>query len=122
MFRYHNENPNGYHVPDCVVRAIKLALDIPYYDVVMMLQLNGDYYDCDLLNKMCYEKLLDYDYKLPHYVGNGKTAEELASAFPNAVLLLRMSGHISCAIRGVIHDIWDCSEEEITDFWIVEQF
>lgn len=122
MFRYHNENPNGYHIPDCVVRAIKLALDIPYYDVVMMLQLNGDYYDCDLLNKMCYEKLLDYDYKLPHYIGSGKTAEEIANAFPNDILLLRMSGHISCAICGVIHDIWDCSEEEITDFWIVKQF
>ena len=121
MFKYHNENPNGYHIPDCVIRAIKLALDIPYYDVVMLLQLNGDYYSCDCLNKVCYEKLLDYDYKLPHYIGNGKTAEEVASDFPNDILLLRMEGHLSCSIRGIIHDIWDCSDKIITDFWIVEQ-
>jgi hypothetical protein len=49
-----------------------------------------------------------------------KTAEEVANDFPNNVLLLRMEGHLSCSINGDIHDIWDCSKEIITDFWIVK--
>ena len=51
-YKYHNENPNGYHIPDCVIRAIKLALNIPYYKVVELLALNGKEFKCDCLNKM----------------------------------------------------------------------
>ena len=119
MFKYHNENPNGYHIPDCVIRALTLALNIPYYEVVMLLQNNGDYYSCDCLNKLCYEKLLDYDLNLPHYIGDDSTASEIANDFPNDILLLRMEGHLSCAMYGDIYDIWDCSDEIITDFWVI---
>ena len=120
MFKYHNENPNGYHIPDCVIRAITLSLNIPYYEVVTLLQRNGEYYSCDCLNKVCYEKLLDYDFALPHYKGNGNTAQEVANDFPNNILLLRMEGHLSCSVYGDILDIWDCSDKIITDFWIAE--
>lgn len=118
-YEYHNENPNGYHIPDCVIRAIKLALNIPYYEVVALLSINGDYYQCDLLSKQCYEKLLDFDFKLPHYVGNGRTAEEVANDFCDDIVILRMEGHLSVSMYGVIHDIWDCSSKIITDFWLV---
>ena len=120
MYEYHNENPNGYHIPDCVIRAITLTTEIPYYEVVSLLQKNGELYKCDCLNKRCYEKLLDYDFNLPHYKSVGRTAEEIANNFPNNILLLRMDGHLSCSIKGVIHDIWDCSKECITDFWVVK--
>ena len=119
MFKYHNENPQGYHIPDCVIRAITLALNIPYNEVVSLLLKNGKYYSCDCLNKVCYEKLLDYDFGLPHYFGNKKKAKDIAQEFSNDILILRMEGHLSCSIYGVIHDIWNCSYEEITDFWIV---
>lgn len=119
MFIYHNENPNGYKIPDCVIRAISLALDIPYYDVVRLLHLNAEEFQCDELCKVCYEKLLDYDFELPHYVGNGKTAKEIAEDFPNDILLLRMEGHLTCSMYGDIFDLFDCSDEIITDFWIV---
>lgn len=119
MFKYHNENPNGYHIPDCVIRALKLALNIPYYDVVKLLQVNADEFNCDCLNKLCYEKLLDIDFNLPHFIGNGNSVKKIANDFPNDILLLRMEGHITTSICGVIHDIWDCSEEICTDFWII---
>lgn len=121
MFVYHNENPNGYHIPDCVIRAITLTTGMPYYEVVRLLQRNGDFYDCDCLNKMCYEKLLDIDLKLPHFISESKTAEEVANDFQDCILLLRMDGHLSCSIFGVIHDIWNCSDKIITDFWVVER-
>ena len=120
MFKYHNENPNGYEVPDCVIRAIKLACNIPsYYDVVDLLKRNGDEFNCDELCVCCYEKLLDYDFKLPHLTSSNKTVEEVAKDFPYNTLLIRMDGHITVSINSVIHDIWDCSYEFVTDFWIV---
>lgn len=119
MFIYHNENPNGYHIPDCVIRALKLALNIPYFEVINLLQKNSNIFNCDCLNKLCYEKLLDYDFKLPHYIGNGNSVEKVANDFPNDILLIRIKGHITTSIKGAIYDIWDCSQEICTDFWIV---
>jgi hypothetical protein len=120
MYRYYNQNPNGYHIPDCVIRAISLAMGISYYEVISLLHLNAERYNCDELCVCCYEKLLDFDFDLPHYYGNGNTAQEVALDFPENILLLRMSGHLSCSIRGEIWDIWNCSDEIITDFWIVD--
>jgi hypothetical protein len=62
---------------------------------------------------------LDCDFEFPHYVGNGNTVEEVAEDFSDKVLILRMRGHLSVSIFGNIHDIWDCSDEVVTDFWIV---
>lgn len=119
MFKYHNENPNGYTIPDCVIRAITLALGIPYYEVVELLHRNGIEMNCDDLCVCCYEKLLDFDFKLPHFESHNKTAQEVANDFKDRIVLLRMEGHLSCAIYGIIYDIWDCSDEIITDFWLV---
>lgn len=120
MYVYYNRNPERLTLPDCVTRAISTALDIPYYAVVDMLLHNGKFYSCDTLCVACYEKLLDYDFGLPHFIGDGKTAGEIAKEFSKDVLLLRMDGHLSCSINGMIYDIFDCSDEEVTDFWIVE--
>jgi hypothetical protein len=120
MYKYHNENPNGYHIPDCVIRAITTAIPyMSYYDVICKLKINGDLFECDELNVRCYEKFLDYDLGLKHYVGNGNTAEEVAEDFSDRIVILRMDGHLSVSVYGVIHDIWDCSDEIITDFWII---
>lgn len=73
-----------------------------------------------MLNVNCYQKLLDVDFELPHYLGCGMTAEEVANDFPNNTLLLRMKGHLSCSINGTIFDIFDCSSDVVTDFWIVK--
>lgn len=119
MFIYHNENPNGYKVPDCVIRALTLALKIPYIEIVNMLDYNGKCLNCETLNVRCYEKLLDNDLCLPHYEGNGETAKEIVRNLPNDTILLRMDGHLSCAICGNIYDLFNCEDEVITDFWIV---
>lgn len=120
-YKYHNENPNGYHIPDCVIRAITTAMpNLSYYDVICMLKSNGELFQCDELNVRCYEKLLDIDFNLEHYVGNGNTASEIAEDFEDKIIILRMTGHLSVSVLGCIYDIWNCSDEIITDFWIVD--
>lgn len=120
MYIYYNRNPEHLTLPDCVTRAISTALNITYEEVVEMLLQNGEFYSCDTLCVACYEKLLDYDFKLPHYISNNKSAVEVAKDFPDDILLLRMNGHLSCSIYGNIYDIFDCGDEIVTDFWIVE--
>lgn len=119
-FRYYNENPNGYHIPDCVIRAITLALDIDYYEVVKLLHLNAQEFQCDCLNVNCYEKLLDIDFNLPHYKSYGKSVEEIALEYPNNILIIRIMGHLTASVDGIIYDIWDCCNEEATDFWVID--
>ena len=112
--------PDNLKLPDCVIRAIQLAMDIPYSEVVMLLRNNADYYKCNELCVCCYEKLLDNDFKLPHFIGNGLTVDEIAKRSPNNTLLIRMDSHITCAINGVVFDIFDCTNEIVTDFWVVK--
>ena len=120
MYIYYNRNPNKWTLPDCVTRAISTALNLDYYQVAQMLLDNGKFYSCDQLCVACYEKLLDNDLDLPHYTSEGMTAQDIADEFRDDIVILRMNGHLSCALYGTIYDIFDCSEEEVTDFWIVE--
>lgn len=119
-FEYYNSNPDGLHIPDCVIRAISFALGKDYYEVVRLLYLNGQELKCDCLNVRCYEKLLDYDFNLPHYISHGKSVEEVANDFADNILLIRIKGHLTTSINSIIKDIWDCSKEEVTDFWVVK--
>lgn len=119
MFKYHNSNPNGYHIPDCVIRSISTATGMSYYDVICKLKINGDIFECDELNVRCYEKLLDFDLNLPHYTSKNRTAQEVAEDFCDDIVILRMEGHLSVSVYGVIWDIWNCCDQIITDFWLV---
>ncbi len=119
-FKYYNRNPNGYKIPDCVIRAISTAMQIDYYSVIKLLHKNAIMYGCDDLCVCCYEKLLDLDFELPHFFGNDRTVEEIADRFCNEILLIRIKGHLTTSMKGIIYDIWDCSKELVTDFWVIK--
>lgn len=120
MFIYYNVNPNGEHKGDCVIRAISLALDIDYYEVIELLDKVSNYFNCDILVKDCYSKLLNEDFKLPKIKSYEKTVQEVAYDFRNNILVLRINEHLTCAMYGDIYDIWDCSDEIVDVFWVVK--
>ena len=120
MYIYFNVNPNGEHTGDCVIRAIALALDLDYYEVLYLLDKTSNYFNCDMLVKDCYKKLLTDDFKCPMIKTDNKTVAEVADDFKNNILILRIDGHLTCAKYGNIYDIWDCSNELVDIFWIVE--
>ena len=120
-FKYHNINPNGYHIPDCVPRAISVAMNIDYYGVLSMLHKNGKYNNCEDLCVCCYEKLLDEDFNLPHFKSKNKTVQDVAKDFKNNILLIRIDGHLTCSMYGDIYDIWNCCDKIVTDFWVVNK-
>lgn len=117
-YKYYNSNPQDYKLPDCVIRAISTAMNISYYDVVYFLKQNGKYYQCDELNVRCYEKLLDDDFNLPHYQGWGKRVKDLSKEFCKDILIIRIEGHLTVSVYGDVLDIWNCSNEIATDYWI----
>lgn len=117
MFIYYNANPNNEIKGDCVVRAISLALHKNYNDVISMLVKNSDYFNCDIIVKDCYSKLLSqYQSITPSLI----TVKEVAELFSNNILLIRIDGHLTCSRYGDIYDIWDCSNELVDCFWIIE--
>lgn len=60
-----------------------------------------------------------YD-ELQQYVWWLSTTEEIADKFCNEILLLRIEGHLTTSVKGTIYDIWDCSNEIVTDFWVIK--
>lgn len=120
MFVYYNANPNQQQIGDCVIRAISLALNLDYFEVVTLLYNNSNFFNCDMLVRECYEKLLEDDFGLERIKPKTyKTVEEVANEFSDNVLLIRIKGHLTCAMYGRIYDIWDCSDEAVDCFWIV---
>lgn len=119
---YHNVSPNGQRRNDCVVRALSLGLDLDYFDVEDLLIEIGDYYECEELCVCCYKYLLENIIGLKPYNGNNRTVDEIVEQNPDCILIIRVEGHLTCAIRGAIYDIFDPSDMIVDRYWIVERY
>lgn len=119
---YHNVSPNGQRRNDCVVRALSLGLDLDYFDVEDLLIEIGDYYECEELCVCCYKYLLENIIGLKPYNGNNRTVDEIVEENPDCILIIRVEGHLTCAIRGAIYDIFDPSDMIVDRYWIVERY
>lgn len=120
MFRYCNANPEGKRIGDCVIRAISIALDIPYNKVLNILFTNSNYFNCDMLVRDCYSKVLTEDFELPKYHGMNKTVKEVVDSFKDSTLIIRIENHLTVSINGIIYDTWDPSNEIVDVFWVVD--
>lgn len=120
MFIYYNVNPKGERIGDCVVRAISLALNIDYNIIEKELINISLLYNCDMLNKCCYNILLEDKYKLKRYKARSTKVKDLLQKFPDKTLIIRIDEHLTCAINGVVYDIWNPLEEYVDMFWIKE--
>lgn len=120
MFIYYNANPKKEIVGDCVIRAISVALNINYYDVIDILSKESNYFNCDMLVCECYNNTLTKRFGLKQRNGKNRTVEELANIYNNKILIIRIDQHLTCSKFGTIFDIWDTSNEIVDKFWIVE--
>lgn len=119
-YKYYNHNPDGVRTKDCVCRAISTATGLFYDAVDNLLRVTANEYDCEELCVCCYHNLLEDILCYPrHSVYFDKTVEEVASEHPNNRLIIRVDAHLTTSIYGTILDIWDCSDELVDCFWIV---
>lgn len=120
-FLYHNVNPDKSVEQDCVTRAISLASGIPYKAVSKLLQITAEEHDCDALCVCCYHHLLEdtLGYRVK-FEKEHKRVEEIAKEYKNNIVIVRIDGHLTACVYGTCVDIWDCTQEEVDCFWIVQ--
>ena len=121
MFVYYNANPYQEITKDCVIRAISTALNIDYDCVLKLLYENSEYFNCDMLVRDCYGKVLDEVFHLTKLYGNGALVKEIAEEFKDKKVIMRIKDHLTCSIYGDVLDIWDTSYELVDVFWIVNK-
>lgn len=121
MYRYYNRRPDGKHLEDCVCRAISTATGIKYESVSKLLVLVSEYYGCDKLYVGCYSNLLTDILELDCFSPHSKiTVKELVETYNDKRLIIRVQGHLTSSIFGTLLDIWNCEDEIVDCFWIVE--
>ena len=117
MYKFYNNNALGLFQNDCTIRAISMATgnswDDTYKHLSNIARLKGtmmddkDFID-EYLNER-YERIYD----IPKYVG------EVAGSYPDYVLLITMSNHITCSFFGTIYDSFDCRNKIAQKCWLV---
>jgi len=119
---YHNANPKGKKTTDCVIRALTVAIGIPYEQVLKELyetQLKTGY--C-LLDKHCFERVLDahgfIKVKQPKKWDGTKYLVREIDSLTGKRCVISMANHLTAAIDGSIHDIWDCRRKTIGNYWV----
>ena len=114
-YQFYNANPYNEIEGDCVCRAISTGLNVPYGTIERQLELVSELYECDKLSVCCYRHLIEDVYGLTPRKANGLTVGEVAEKY-NAII--RIDGHLTCSIDGIVYDIWDCTKEIADLFWV----
>lgn len=126
-FHFHNQNPKGRFTTDCVIRAISLATEKPYSDVVRELAEWQCVTGYDMSEATCYGRYLEslgwMKHKQPRKVDNTKyTGKEFCETFgkdwDKASLVANIGGnHTVAIIDGKVNDTWDSTEGCIGNYW-----
>ena len=120
-YKYYNRNPDGKHIKDCVCKAISTVTNLKYEAVDNLLELTAKEYECNKLCVCCYHHLLEDILWYPRKNCNFQyTAKEIAARYSRNRLIIRVDAHLTSAINGIVLDIWDCSNELVDCFWIVD--
>jgi len=110
---------------DCVCRSIAIVTQKPYRDVYDALNILGESERIGKRKKSksnsrtgvyrtTYEKYLKsqgYEWIPTMQIGSGCKIHLHADELPSGRLVVRVSGHITTMIDGVINDTWDCSRD-----------
>ena len=118
-YMYYNRNPWELNEEDCVCRALSAALNIEYVAVNNLLDLISEVNRCDKLCVCCYHRLLEEIFGLHPANGGGRTVGEVAEDHPGHKVIIRIEGHLTCSMYGVILDTWDCTDELADCYWVV---
>ena len=120
-FKYYNRNPDRVRTKDCVCRAISTATGLYYDAVVNLLEISAEHFECEELCVRCYNSLLEKVLCYPKVDCNfEKTVEDIAAEYPRNKIIIRIDAHLTTSVYGTILDIWDCSDEPVDCFWIVQ--
>ena len=121
MFKYYNANPDKKIEKDCVCRAIKAATGLKYSIIDKLLDFVAKWRNCDKLCLDCYSSLLENVFGFKRYTPRANvTVANVANRFCDNIVIMRVDGHLTVAMYSQILDIWDCSDELVDVYWLIE--
>lgn len=123
MWKYHNENPINNRVGDCVVRALSTALNQEWEKTYAELCIQGLMF-CDLpsSNAVWGAYLAHKGYKR-YTIPNAcqcYTVEDFCEEHPQGTYILGTGTHAVTIVNGIIHDVWDSSNETVIYYFAKE--
>lgn len=116
-----NPNPARKEVPDCVIRAISIALNLPWIQVfdelysVARMDFNMPSVDT-VWGHYLYLKGFE-PFLLPEYCPRCITIEEFTKQFPEGIYIIGTGSHAVAVINGNYYDSWDSGQEVPSFFW-----
>ena len=118
MYKYYNNNALGLFENDCSIRSLSLATghswDETYQHMSNVARLQGTMMD----DRDFLIKYLDERYeRVPTY---NLSVGEVSAKYNDNVILITMTGHITCSRYGVIYDSFDCRERKAEYCWIIK--
>lgn len=116
MYTFSNPHPDGKRVGDCVKRALTLATGEDYREISRQLNRIKRELGCSSYqdNPVWKEFIRRRGYEKEFYKAvKGQprmNGQRFMETHPDGIYILRMAGHLTCCIDGMIYDTWDCSE------------
>ena len=121
MFKEFNAHPKGIKTTDCVVRAISTAFNKDYMECRR--ELNQKKREWNFTSYKDTRFLYDYLKDYPRLIFKPVKGEprikgsDFTALHPKGTYILKMAGHITACIDGVILDTWDCSYRSVYTAW-----
>ncbi len=121
MYKEFNAHPKGIKTTDCVVRAIATATGKDYLECRR--KLNQAKRELGYSNYKDTKFLYDYLKDYPRLIFKPVKGEprikgsDFCELHPKGTYILKMAGHITACIDGVILDTWDCSYRSVYTAW-----
>lgn len=124
MWMRTNPNPGHKEVPDCVIRAIAIALNKRWVDVYDDLcKLGRKEYNVpnadSVWGKYLYEKGFE-PFLLPETCPKCLTIRLFCVMYPKGVYIIGTGSHAVAVIDGNYYDSWDSGSEIPTFFWRIK--
>ena len=119
-----NNHPKGLETTDCVVRAISKAFDKDYLETRRELNLVKRElgFQSYKKTKFIYKYLSNYE-RLIIRVEKGKPrlkGYDFVEKYPKGTYILKMTGHITVVVDGVLYDLWDSRYRSVYTAWKIK--
>lgn len=121
MWIYANPNPEKKNAPDCVIRAICIALNKPWNEVfdeltIVAKKVHSITSDDKVWGKYLYD-LGFVPFILPESCPECITVRAFSTIFKNGIYIIGTGYHAVTVIDGDYYDTWDSGNVVPTFFW-----
>lgn len=118
-----NPNPKRKEVPDCVIRAIAIALRMRwvevYDDLCRLGRAEFNMPSADAVwGKYLYQKGFQ-PFRLPESCPRCVTVNQFSKIFDHGTYIIGTGSHAVAIINGDYYDSWDSGDEIPSFFWVI---